>query len=81
MERELDGGVGEGDGVLSSGSISITGLPSGEVSVRRRLVLFCVQKSSVFRPHSGEGFPIAERVKIEYAGPLRLNEEVTEKFR
>src|SRR5271163_4695127 len=41
----------------------ITGLPSGEVSVRKALVLFCVQKRGPFKSHSGEGPPIAERVK------------------
>ena len=45
--------------------IPITGPTCGEVSVRRALVLFCVQKCGPFRSHSGEGFPIAERVKTE----------------
>jgi hypothetical protein len=48
----------------------ITGPICGEVSARIRLVLFCVGKIGVFGPHSGEGPPIAERVKSEYAGTL-----------
>ena len=59
----------------------ITGLNSGEVSVRILLVLFCVPKRGVFWPHSGEGLPIAERVKSEYSSTLRMNGEVTKKFR
>ena len=46
-------------------ALPITGPTCGEVSARRALVLFCVRKSGPFRPHSGEGPPIAERVKME----------------
>jgi hypothetical protein len=47
----------------------ITGHSCGDLSVRRALVLFCVQKSGPFGPHSGEGPPTAERVKTEGSGP------------
>jgi len=42
-------------------------------------IIWC-GKISVFWPHSGEGLPIAERVKSEYASTLWWNGEVTEKF-
>ena len=48
----------------------ITGLVGGEVSAQVRLVLFCVCFSGVPGPHSGEGPPIAERVKTGYASRL-----------
>src|SRR5271154_3612701 len=56
-DEDMDVDVDEG------GDQTITGLPSGEVSVRKALVLFCVQKRGPFKSHSGEGPPIAERVK------------------
>jgi hypothetical protein len=50
--------------------VPITGLNSGDLSAQVRLVLFCVCFSGVPGPHSGEGPPIAERVKTGYASRL-----------
>jgi len=54
--------------------IPITGLNSGEVSVRILLVLFCVPKRGVFWPHSGEGLPITGLVggEVSVRGALVL---------
>ena len=66
---------------IANRRVPISGLYCGDLSARILLVLFCVCFTGVFGPHSGEGLPIAERVKSEYSGILRQNGEVTEKFR
>ena len=55
---------------------------TAETSPRSILLeLFYIVKSGVYFAHSGEGPPIAERVKIVYSSIFLGNGEVTKKIR